>query len=316
MEDHPKGTVALVIFSILGIGLLALTLLGSQVSTILSKVGASVADGGDSGQVGITAPEAPDPTSGAAPTPAPGSPEAAAARAPVLLIVRTGTLTLESARIADAVSAASGVVVGRGGFVAGSQEIGAADAAKATVDYRIRSDRWDETLLALRRIGTVRDQQIKTDEVTGTVIDLGARITNLRSTEAALQAIMAKATKIQDVLDVQTQLTETRGQIEELSAQRASLEDRAAFGSLSVIFQLPPAPRPTPTLKPTPIWDPGKDAQEATDRLVRISQRATTAGIWIAVIGLPILAVLAIALTMVWATWRFISRRRAAPVFR
>ena len=310
MNDQPKASIALVIVVIAGIGLVGLTMLGTQVSSVLSAVGASVS-GGHTDRT-ITG-ALPGPASTTAPrTAAPGSAEAAAARAPVLLIVRTGTLTLETANVADAVSAASGVVVDRGGFVAGSTESGATDAASATLDLRIPAARWEETLAGLRGLATVRDQQIKTDEVTGTVIDLGARIANLRSTEAALQAIMAKAVKIEEILDVQTQLTQTRGEIEELSAQKASLEDRAAYGSLTVVFELPPKPKPSPTLAPTPVWDPGTDVQQATSKLVRISQRATTAGIWFAIIGLPILGALAVLLVVAWATWRLVTRRRVA----
>jgi hypothetical protein len=313
MNDRPKASIALIIVVILGIGLVGLIMLGTQVSTVLSKVGAPVSGGYTDGTITEGAPGQPASTAEPAPsTAAPGSAEAAAAQAPILLIVRTGTLTLETAHVADAVSAASGVVVDRGGFVAGSRESGATDAASATLDLRIPAARWDETLAGLRGLATVRDQQIKTDEVTGTVIDLGARIANLRSTEAALQAIMAKAVKIQEILDVQAQLTQTRGAIEELSAQKASLEDRAAYGSLTVVFELPPKPKPSPTVAPTPAWDPGKDVEQATNRLVRISQRATTAGIWFAIIGLPILAALAVVLAIAWGTWRLVVRRRTA----
>jgi hypothetical protein len=74
------------------------------------------------------------------------------------------------------------------------------------------------------------------------VIDLGARITNLRATEAALQKIMEQATKIPDVLDVQSKLTEVRGEIERLVAQKLHLEDQAAYGTLVVTFVLPVQP--------------------------------------------------------------------------
>ena len=123
---------------------------------------------------------------------------------------------------------------------------------------------------------------------------------------------MTKAARISDVLDVQKQLTDTRGQIEELSAQKAGLEDRAAFGSLSVIFQLPPEPVPTATPRAAPTWDPAHDVELATSKLVRIGQKATTAGIWLAILGLPILAALAIAIGLAWVAWRLVARWRSA----
>ena len=102
----------------------------------------------------------------------------------------------------------------------GSKESGTGADAAATADYRIPADAWERTLAGLRGLATVREQEISTDEVTGQVVDLGARIANLRATESALQAIMAKAARIEDVLAVQKQLTDTRGQIEGSSRRR------------------------------------------------------------------------------------------------
>ena len=200
-----------------------------------------------------------------------------------------------------------------GGFVAGSKQTGTGTDAAATADYRIPADAWERTLAGLRGLATVHAQEITTDEVTGQVVDLGARIANLRATESALQAIMARAAKIEDVLAVQKQLTDTRGQIEELVAQKASLEDRAAFGSLAVTFQLPPRPAPAATRPPG--WDPARDMDAASAKLVRIGQKATTAGIWFAIVGLPILVALGIAIGIAWLAYRayrLAGRRRAA----
>ena len=113
---------------------------------------------------------------------------------------------------------------------------------------------------------------------------------------------MARAAKIEDVLAVQKQLTDTRGQIEELVAQKTSLEDRAAFGSLAVTFQLPPQPAPAATRPPG--WDPARDVDAASAKLVRIGQKATSAGIWFAIVGLPIAFALGIAFAVGWLVYR------------
>ena len=75
--------------------------------------------------------------------------------------------------------------------------------------------------------------------MTSQVIDLQARIANLRASETALQGIAAKATKISDVLEVQGQLTQTRGEIETLTAQLKDLNDRAGYATLTVQFNVP-----------------------------------------------------------------------------
>ena len=75
--------------------------------------------------------------------------------------------------------------------------------------------------------------------MTAQVVDLDARIANLQASESALQAIMARATTIADVLKVQQELTGVRGDIESMIAQRDNLADQAAMGTLDVIFTVP-----------------------------------------------------------------------------
>jgi hypothetical protein len=311
-DKHPRATVG-AIAAIPVVLFLLTTFMGAQTSTILSTVGASV---GGSYQGAEPAPETPADAGGSTGQTGSGSGttqgQGVVAVQPALLIIRTGKLSLqvsEASSLSSTVSSAANLVGAAGGFVAGSKEQGTADAASATVDYRIPAAAWERTLSGLRGLATVQSQEIGTEEVTGKVIDLGARITNLRATEAALQAIMAKATKIEDVLDVQTQLTDTRGEIEQLSAQKAQLEDRAAYGSLTVAFRVPAAPKRAATPRPAPVWDPGKDVEEATAKLVRVGQRATSAGIWLTIVGLPILVTLALAFGIAWLIWRYISRR-------
>jgi hypothetical protein len=125
-----------------------------------------------------------------------------------------------------------------------------------------------------------------TEDVTAQVVDLRAGIVNLRVTEAALQAIMAKATKTSDVLDVQAELTTVRGQIEEATAQQQHLQDQAAFSTLTATFGLRPVAAVVATQNQ---FDPQSEVDKATARLVRVVQRGVTAGIWFAIVWLPIL---------------------------
>src|SRR5262245_56598474 len=97
----------------------------------------------------------------------------------------------------------------------------------ALITYRIPSARWDDALDALRGLAAkVLNEDTQAVEVTGQVVDLDARLSNLRSTELALQSIMTKATRISDILDVQNQLTSVQGQIEQLTAQKNHLTDQ------------------------------------------------------------------------------------------
>ncbi|MBA2380535.1 MAG: DUF4349 domain-containing protein [Chloroflexi bacterium] len=301
--------------------LISAALSGGQTSHILSTVGSAInnqpgsggatdTSGGDSGS-GSGSGSDPDNGSGSGTS---GQVADAAVAAPSLLIVRTGTLEMEVADLAAALRDGDAAVIRAGGYISGSSRIANGRDASADVTYRIPSAAWDATLSTLHGLGSkIATEKIETEEVTGQVIDLTARIANLRATEAALQAIMAKAARISDVLDVQEQLTETRGAIEKLVADKEHLVDRAAYGSLAVTYRLPPTVEPAPTARPVKGWDPADDVARATGRLVRIGQTSTSIGIWLAIVGLP-LAIGGTILALV--TWqlsrlaRWLLRRR------
>jgi uncharacterized protein DUF4349 len=302
VESIRSRSVHLVVATVVAVvAVVALLMSGSQTTSILSTVGSPV---GDVGAAAAAPPDPPNPAPTSAP-PAGEQPGLAAVSVPALLIVRTGTLELEVADLASSIATADAAVTRAGGYVSASTRAATSNDSTAQATYRIPSATWDTTLAALRGVArSVKAEEIKTEEVTGQVVDLTARISNLRATEVALQTIMAKATKISDVLAVQEQLTTARGEIERLVAEKDVLADRASYGSISVTFRLPVPPKPEVTPKPTKGWDPGTDVTNATDKLVRIGQRTTSIGIWFAIVGLPIVIGGAILLIVAWQSIR------------
>ena len=296
-----------------GIGLLLLVVAvaffgGGQTSTILSTVGSAV---GGEPQTGGQGDPAGSGTGGSGNSGVDdgGQVADAAARPPELLIIRTGQLEIVVPDLHAAVAAADERVTAVGGYVGSSDETASGSESKASVVYRIPADRWDDALAAVRGLASqTLHAQVQTEAVTNQVVDLGARITNLRASEAALQAIMAKAGKISEVLDVQAKLTDVRGQIEQLVAEKQQLEQRAAFGTLTVVFSLPVTPKAEAVRLG---WDPATDVDRATGALLGIGQAAATAGIWFGIVGLPLLLVLAILGVIARRVRRTMSSRRA-----
>jgi hypothetical protein len=269
-------------------------------STILSKVGASIPDSaGERGAASAAASAAPGPAFGD--TGGGGDPNNAAFLDDAK-IVRTGTMSLQVDDLASAVRAARDAVRGLNGYVAGSRQTNDGENSVAEVTYRIPSDRWDEALDAIRKVAKKElGEETTSVEVTGQLIDLEARLANLRASEKAFQAIAAKATKITDILEVQNQLTNVRGQIEQLDAQRSHLSDQASYGTLNVTFGIEVAA----TTQAAKGWNAGQEVDRATASLVDLLQAVTTAGIWFAIVWLPILLIIGVIV----AVATFVLRR-------
>jgi hypothetical protein len=252
----------------------------------------------------------------AKPAPAQGLDGAQTAYRDDAKIIRTGSMTLEVSDVAPALRVARDAIVALGGYVGASTTSNDADRPSAEITYRIPAERWEQALDTLRGLNGLTTKVVaehtEAVEVTGQVIDLEARITNLRASESALQAIAAKATKISDVLEVQAQLTETRGQIETLTAQLKDLNDRSAYATLTVQFNVPIVAVEVATKG----WDPAAVVDEAAAAMVSVLQGLATGGIWFAIVWLPILLVVGALAVIVIAIARRagIGRRSSGDV--
>jgi hypothetical protein len=312
-DEGPNWRVIGVVVALVLLGGLAFATFGTRVDRILSTVGASV----DTPAGGYVEPPA-EPGAGENP----GDPGAEAPEPPPaqdvplysidrsdLLIIKTGTLTLRVTAIDPALADATNLVSSLGGYASGSDRTGDGDRLEATITFRIPAPKWEEAFVRLRGLANlVLAEHSETQDVTGQVVDLGARIRNLGATEQALQAIMDRAGTIKDVLSVQGELTSVRGQIEELTAQKTHLEEQAALSTLAVTFSTKPAPV---LAKQQARFDPGAEAERASASLVRVLQKVATAGIWFGIVWLPIL----LAMSIVGGGVLLVARRfrRAGP---
>ena len=226
-------------------------------------------------------------------------------------IIRTGSLQLEVADVTAAVSAGRSAIQGMGGYIGASQQYSDGENVVATISYRVPADRWEDALDALRALGNQVGEQTDSADVTGQIVDLDARIRNLRASETALVKHLADAARIADVLEIESRLSEVRGQIEQLSAQKASLDDQVAYATLTVTFGI----EVQAINEAAARWDPGAEIEQAGASLVGFLQVLASAAIWLAIVGLPILLMVTLIVTIgIFVARRLgLTRRAATP---
>lgn len=98
--------------------------------------------------------------------------------------------------------------------------------------------------------------------------DLQSRLRNPEATGAQLQKIMERADKTEDVLAVYNQLSQTRGEIEQVKGRIQYLERSAALSSITVDLI------PDSLAQPIAVggWRPTGTARSAIEALVRTLQ--------------------------------------------
>ncbi len=224
-------------------------------------------------------------------------------------IVKTGEITLEVEQVGAAIGRVRAMVQELGGYVGGSQAGTLDDRASLTV--RIPANRFDDALAQLHELDAdVLAEATREQDVTGQVVDLAARIDNLRASEASYRELVARAERVEDILAVQSRLDEVRGQIEQLQAQLDTVEGQAALSTLTITL----VPRATPVSQTTEAWDPAGQLERALASLVGIGQGLLDGVIWFTIVWLPILLVLAFVVLL--ALRGVLEVRRRLPVAR
>lgn len=242
----------------------------------------------------------------AAPGTAGGAPAQAAAED--RMIVYNANISLAVENVSDSVQAVRGLTEGVGGMVAGSASRLDKDKEVANLTIRVPSSAFNQVMSGLRKLGVkVLTENGTARDVTEEFTDLDAQMRNLQVTEAQFQELMKRAVTIDDILKVQTQLTQVRGQIERLKGRMNVLQRTSDMAT--IVVNLSPA-EPVHFKEPPKGWDPGRTVRDAWDQS------------WIAVTavldGMLRVAVfswwLVVLAPLVWAVFAFVRRPRpAAP---
>lgn len=249
-----------------------------------------------------------------------GAATGAAAREPAVVV--TGSLGLEVADPGSALKAVEAALRANGGRISSLSRgedgipVPYADLRPTplpvkpiALTIRVPSRSLEATLAALRGIGTVLTETRNETEVTGQLVDMEARLRNLRATETAYLAILERAATIDETLAVWERLGSIRGEIESLDAARAGLADQVAYASYTLTLEPPPA---APVEEAQAGWDPGATAERSLARLVEILQGLADAAIGLLIVGAPLALLILVALALVALPLRLVRRRRAA----
>ncbi len=152
------------------------------------------------------------------------------------MIARSVAITVLVKNIEAARRDLDGILVKHGGYAAqlaiNTPENGARSFQSS---LRIPAGELTTALDELRGLGRVQTETQSGEEVTQQHTDLVARLTNARETETRLRAILQQhAGKMEDVLEVEEKISETRGEIEQMEAEQKALEHRVAFASVEL----------------------------------------------------------------------------------
>ncbi|WP_410764528.1 DUF4349 domain-containing protein [Haloferax sp. DFSO60] len=112
-----------------------------------------------------------------------------------------------------------------------------------TLTVRVPSEDFEAFMSDMKEVGEVEHVETNSQDVTDQLVDIEARLSNLRVQRDRLRELYENANTTEDVLAVEARLTEVQTEIERLEAQQASLESRVALSTVRVhLSEQPPGP--------------------------------------------------------------------------
>jgi hypothetical protein len=133
-----------------------------------------------------------------------------------------------------------------GGYIAGTdaQSTTPSDSQihTGTINFMVPAANFDATIDQLAKVGTLQSEHITGTDVSAQYVDLNARLANAQAQRDAMLALLAKAQTVTDIINVQNQIGQITGEIEQLKGQIKYLNDNTSYSTVTVTLTEAGAP--------------------------------------------------------------------------
>ncbi len=154
-------------------------------------------------------------------------------------IIRNAELQLESSSPEEAQQKITSIAESKNGFVIESTQSSSSSEVKTrdvvTMTVRVPADKFNESLDEIRKTSSrVIAETVTGQDVTEEFVDVEARLKAKKALEAQFLEIMKQGKTVEDALNVQRQLAEVRGEIEQIEGRLRFLENQTSLSTIKI----------------------------------------------------------------------------------
>jgi len=125
------------------------------------------------------------------------------------------------------------------GYLSAAAETRADGEWRQVTTVRVPPAQFRALLNGLAGLGTIEEKKLSTDDVTAEHADIAARLQTKRAVAQQYAALLAKAQKIKDILDIEEKLGEVREAIEATESQLKTLNNQVAYSTIELTLYQP-----------------------------------------------------------------------------
>jgi hypothetical protein len=178
-------------------------------------------------------------------------------------VIRSAELELYVSDVNASVRHARNLANDVGGYVdASTTRMMSEDDEIAQLTLEVPSSEFDDVLMALRdgpHVTRIEHESTDSRDVTEEYVDLQSRLGNLESTETRFLALLDEAARIDEILNVEREISRIRGEIEQVKGRINYLEQRTDYSRIHVAFY----PEEETVTIAGQHFTPGESAREA-----------------------------------------------------
>jgi len=229
------------------------------------------------------------------------------------MIIWTGDISLVVKDAGESLEQVEAIARDLGGYVVNSSSWYQEEQLRARLTIRVPAEEFDTAMARLKDLAIrVESRNVSAQDVTEDYTDLDSRLRNLEATETELLELLTevreRTRKAEDVLAVHRELSNIRGQIEQVKGRMQFLEKMTAMATINIELIPDALARPIVVAG----WRPSGTEANALRALVKTLQFIVDAAIWLVIYVLPTLVAIAIPLLILWLIWRRWRRGRKA----
>ncbi len=165
---------------------------------------------------------------------------------------------------------------------------------RARLELRVPSPRFSTAMESIPTLGTLVDRGRTSEDVTTQVIDIESRIRSQRASLARIQALLADAEDLNQVIAIETQLSRRQADLDSLEQQQKYLADQTSLSTITVYLAVPDEAEADDDRG---FWSGLKSGWEALGDSTAVALTAVGA-------VLPFAALLGLLALPAWALWR------------
>lgn len=116
----------------------------------------------------------------------------------------------------------------------GQEDLARPDRGQSVLTLRVPEVALDRVMDQVAELGTLTSRGQSSTDVTGQYIDTASRLRTQRESVDRVRALLSKATKIGEVVQIESELSRRQADLESLQAQLAALDDQTTLATLTV----------------------------------------------------------------------------------